>query len=77
MNSEPPIGQARGDVKEPLGGEPWFATFSLLDAGCAISSSQMQHLVASIAKLWRWTIGRLGLPLRRRFSVSADHDAGE
>jgi hypothetical protein len=59
MNSEGPNGEARGDGKESLAGGPWFATFSLLDAGCAIHSSQMQRLVASITKLWRRTIGRL------------------
>jgi hypothetical protein len=59
MKSEAPNTEARRDGKESLGGGPWFATFTLLDAGCAINSSQLQHLVASITKLWRRTIGRL------------------
>jgi hypothetical protein len=59
MNSEAPIRKTRGDEKDSLGSAPWFATFSLLDAGGAISSSQMQRLVASITTLWRRTIGRL------------------
>jgi hypothetical protein len=46
MNSEIPNTEARCDGKESLGGGSWFATFSLLDAGCAINSSQMQRLVA-------------------------------
>ena len=58
MDSEPPNSQARGQAKESLGDGQWFATFTLLDAGCAISASQMQRFVASIAKLWRWAIGR-------------------
>jgi hypothetical protein len=43
----------RGDASPGRGS--WFATFSLLDAGCAISSSQLQHLVASIRQLRRRT----------------------
>jgi hypothetical protein len=59
MNSEAPIRKTRGDEKGSLGSAPWFATFSLLDAGGAISSSQMQRLVTPITKLWRRTIGGL------------------
>ena len=59
MNSDVPDRKGRGDGKESLAGEPWFATFSLLDAGCAISSSQLRRLVASITTLWRRTIGWL------------------
>jgi hypothetical protein len=59
MNAEAPIGKTRSDEKDSLGSASWFATFSLLDAGGAISSSQMQRLVASITTLWRRTIGRL------------------
>jgi hypothetical protein len=58
MNSEAPIRKTRGDEKDSPGSAPWFATFSLLDAGGALSSSQMQRLVAPITKLWRRTIGR-------------------
>ncbi len=59
MNSKGLNREACGDVKKSLAGGPWLATFSLLDAGCAISSAQLQHLVASITTLWRRTIGRL------------------
>lgn len=61
MNAKDPNRGALGGGKESRGDGPWFATFSLLDAGCAINSSQMQRL-ASITKLWRLTIGRL-IPL--------------
>ena len=56
MTSEVSNREARGGAKESPDGGPWFATFSLLDAGCAIDSSQLQRLVGSITKLWR-TIG--------------------
>jgi hypothetical protein len=59
MNAEAPITQKHDEGKESIGSRPWFATFTFLDAGCAINSSQAQRLVASIAKLWRRTIGRL------------------
>ncbi len=59
MDSGAPIRKTRDEEKYSLGSAPWFATFSLLDAGGAISSSQMQRLVASITTLWRRTIGRL------------------
>jgi len=55
MNSEAPIRKTPGGGKDSPGNEPWFATFSLLDAGGAMSSSQLQRLVAPIAKLWRRT----------------------
>lgn len=59
MNAEAPIAQKHGAGEESIGSGPWFATLTFLDAGCAISSSQVQCLMASIAKLWRGTIGRL------------------
>jgi len=59
MNSEAPIGHPPGARKQWAGGGSWFATFSLLDVGSAISSSQLQRLVASIARLWRLTMGLL------------------
>jgi hypothetical protein len=39
--------------------EPWFATFTFLDISSTISSSQLQRLAASIARVWRQTLGRL------------------
>ena len=68
MIPEVPNREARGDGKESRAGAPWFATFSLLDAGCAIDSSQMQRLVASIKKLWRRTSGII---VRRRAAQAA------
>jgi hypothetical protein len=59
MNPETRVDQGRADAKESRDRGSWFATFSFLDAGCAISSSQLQGLVASITKLWQRTIGRL------------------
>ena len=59
MKADAPITQKHDAGKKSIGSGPWFATFTLLDAGCAINSSQVQRLVASIAKLWRRTIGRL------------------
>jgi glycyl-tRNA synthetase alpha subunit len=38
--------------------KPWFATFTLLDASGAISSSQWQRLVAAVAQLWRRIVRR-------------------
>ena len=34
-------------------GEPWAATFSVLDFSSVISSSQWQRLLAAIKRLWR------------------------
>jgi len=45
----------------------WFATFSFLDVGSAISSSQLRRLVATVSKLWRLTLGYSG---RRRCPTS-------
>jgi len=57
MNSETPIRQSSGARKQSSRGGPWFATFSVLDVSSAISSSQLQRLVASIAKRWWRTMG--------------------
>lgn len=57
--AEAPITEKHAAGQESIGSGPWFATFTFLDAGCAIDSSQVQRLFASIAKLWRRTIGRL------------------
>ena len=35
----------------------WFATFTLLDASGAISSSQLQRLIAPMKKLFQKTSG--------------------
>jgi hypothetical protein len=37
--------------------EPWFATFTFLDLGGAISSTHVQRLVAAIPGLWRRIAG--------------------
>ena len=37
----------------------WYATFSMLDAGGAISASQLRAVTGTIGKLWRLTLGRL------------------
>ena len=58
MNSKAQMTQASS--QESIGHKSRFATFTFLDAGCAISSSQAEKLLASIAKLWRRTVGRLG-----------------
>ena len=36
----------------------WFATFTLLDASGAISSSQLQQLIAPLKKVYQKTFGR-------------------
>jgi len=59
MNSEAPISQSPGAKKQSAVAGSWFATFSVLDVSSAISSSQLQRLVASIAKLWRRTMDSL------------------
>jgi hypothetical protein len=38
--------------------QAWYATFSFLDVGGAISASQLQRLVAAISRLWRITLKR-------------------
>jgi hypothetical protein len=63
MNSDAPIRHSLEASKQSAGGGSWFATFSVLDVSSAISSSQLERLVASIAKLWRLTM-RLLLGLR-------------
>jgi hypothetical protein len=59
MSPEAPIRHSLGARKQSAGGGSWFATFSVLDVSSAISSSQLQRLVPSIAKLWRLTMGLL------------------
>lgn len=41
------------------GNKPWFATFSFLDAGCAVDSRPLEGILASLVGLWRRTFGRL------------------
>jgi hypothetical protein len=40
-------------VAEQRRSDNWFATFSFLDVGSAINSSQLRRLVATVSKLWR------------------------
>jgi hypothetical protein len=40
-------------VAEQRRSDNWFATFSFLDAGSAISSSRLRRFVATVSKLWR------------------------
>ena len=40
------------------GATPWFATFSFLDFGGTISSSQLRRFVAPLVNLWRRTFPR-------------------
>jgi hypothetical protein len=47
---------------EPAGGSSWFATFTFLDAGGAISASQWRSARAFLVKWCRWTLGRLVSP---------------
>ena len=44
------------DLNEPPRAA-WFATFTLLDVGGAISSSQLQRLLARVKKLWWRAVG--------------------
>jgi hypothetical protein len=57
MNSGTRVGQAPNEKKSD--GGPWFATFTFLDAGCAISASQFQRLLALVTNLWRQAKGEL------------------
>ncbi len=58
MNSELPTVRVPDAGKESPRGGRWLATFSLLDVSGSISASQLQRLKASIARLWRRTLGR-------------------
>jgi mannose-6-phosphate isomerase-like protein (cupin superfamily) len=58
MSSQVANNEERGAGKKLRGRGTWFATFSCLDAGSVISSSQLQRLVAPFEKLWRRTTGR-------------------
>jgi hypothetical protein len=66
VSSEAPMGTTPGDGEDSSGGVPWFATFSLLDVGGAMSPAQIQPFVALLAKLWRRTINK---PVRRTSSA--------
>ena len=37
----------------------WFATFTLLDAGCAISDAQFRYVTSLARRLWRRTLGAI------------------
>ena len=52
MDPKCATGQTRV-VDEQRRSDNWFATFSFLDVGSAISSSQLRRLVATVSKLWR------------------------
>jgi hypothetical protein len=56
MKSEPSMGQQRRDVRTPVKSEGWFATFTLLDVGGAIGSSQLRRLCTMFAKAWQVTV---------------------
>jgi hypothetical protein len=58
MNTKAPITPPRATCKKSVRSAPWFATFTFLDVSSAMSSTQMQGLVESVAKLWRRAIGR-------------------
>ena len=53
---------AHGKQAKPASEKPskpgWFATFTILDASGAISSSQLQNLIAPMKKLYQKTFGR-------------------
>lgn len=66
MSLRPPTHKADRNGKTAGERQGWYATFSLLDARGAISSSELQALFAAIARLWRSTIGRLADRLRPR-----------
>ena len=51
MSSESPIGHRRCDATPPVNRPAWVATFSLLDVGGTISSSQLRRLAAAIAMM--------------------------
>jgi hypothetical protein len=49
-----------GPAKDaPMKRDSWYATFSLLDIGGVVSSSQLRRFVRMILTLWRLTMGSL------------------
>jgi hypothetical protein len=46
-------------ASKPRGNQPWFATLTIMDAGCAVDSRQLQGIVASLVRLWHCSFGRL------------------
>lgn len=56
MDSGTRVGQTPPETRPP-DATRWFATFTILDAGCAISESQFRRLLAFVTKLWRRTVG--------------------
>lgn len=55
MNTETQEHTQHGHKEPPRAA--WLATFALLDVGGAISSSQLQRLLAPVKKLWRRAVG--------------------
>jgi hypothetical protein len=53
---------ARERVGESEGRSPsdktWFATFMFLDAGCAISSRQLEYVMNTVTAVWHRMLGR-------------------
>jgi hypothetical protein len=47
---------ARGDIKEPVKGEDWFVTFTVLDFSGALHSSHLRRLGAAVAQMWMLTL---------------------
>jgi hypothetical protein len=58
MHPEPSVTKTRGHVGRPTRDESWYATFSFLDVGGAVSASQLRRLAAAVSRIWRLTIGR-------------------
>lgn len=56
---EVPMSSATKVTSRPSGNKPWVATFTFLDAGCAMDSRQLEGILASLVRLWRCTFGRL------------------
>lgn len=57
MDSERPTWRARSHAKKSTEAEGWYATFSLLDVGGALSASQLRRIVVTLSRMWRG-IGR-------------------
>jgi hypothetical protein len=58
--------QPQKDGRNARSGRGWYATFSFLDVGGAVSASQLHALVAAIARIWRLTVGKLADRARPR-----------
>ena len=58
MNQETQDQQAERDHEESPR-PAWFATFSFLDISGAITSSELQRLLAPVRKLWQRVFGKV------------------